>query len=112
MVEDGDKFAEVVYRTTAYQLGKDIASMAAAMKGQVDAIVLTGGIAYSKLMCSMIVDYVSWIAPVVTYPGEFEMDALAAGAIRVLNGEEEPKSYTGKPVFPGFEAVYGTRAKQ
>ena len=110
MAEGGDRFAGLVYRTTAYQIAKDIASMAAAMKGKVDAVILTGGIAYSKLMCSMIEEYAGWVAPIEVYPGEFEMDALAAGAIRVLEGAEEPKSYTGEPVFPGFEAVYGKRA--
>ena len=83
--------------------------MAAVMKGQVDAIVLTGGIAYSKRMDALIEERVGWIAPVEAYPGEYEMDALAAGAIRVLAGEEVPKSYTGEPVFPGFEVLYAIR---
>lgn len=104
-IAEGDKFAELVYRTTAYQISKDIAAMAAVMKGNVDAIILTGGIAYSEQMTGMIREYVSFLAPVEIYPGEFEMDALAAGAIRVLSGEEEPKYYTGNPVFPGFDSV-------
>ena len=108
-IAEGDAYAEVVYRTTAYQIAKDVAAMAAVMKGRVDAIILTGGIAYSKLMTSMIEERTGWIAPVVAYPGEYEMDALAAGAIRALAGEEEPKSYTGEPVFPGFEALYSIK---
>ena len=80
--------------------------MASVMKGEVDAIILTGGIAYSEMMTGMIRERVSFIAPVEVYPGEFEMDALAAGAIRVLDGTEEPKFYTGEPVFPGFDALY------
>ena len=76
------------------------------MKGKVDAIILTGGVAYSEMMTGMIGERVSFIAPVKIYPGEFEMDALAAGAIRVLDGKEEPRYYTGEPVFPGFDVVY------
>ena len=105
-IGEGDKFADLVYRTTAYQIAKDIAAMAAVMKGDVDAIILTGGVAYSKLMTEMLKERIGFIAPVVVYPGEFEMDALAAGAIRVLSGEENPKFYTGDPVFPGFDALY------
>ena len=106
MISDGDKYAELIYRTTAYQISKDIAAMAAVMKGDVDAIILTGGVAYSEKMTGMIRERVSFIAPVEIYPGEYEMDALAAGAIRALEGTEEPKSYTGEPVFPGFDVLY------
>lgn len=105
-IAEGDKFAELVYRTTAYQIAKDIAAMASVMKGKVDAIIFTGGVAYSEMMTGMIEERVSFIAPVKIYPGEFEMDALAAGAIRVLDGKEEPRYYTGEPVFPGFDVVY------
>ena len=80
--------------------------MASVMKGKVDAIILTGGVAYSDIMDEMIRERVEFIAPVKLYPGEYEMDALAAGAIRVLDGKEEPKSYTGEPVFPGFDVLY------
>ena len=80
--------------------------MASVMKGKVDAIILTGGVAYSELMTGMIRERVAFIAPMEIYPGEFEMDALAGGAIRVLEGWEEPKSYTGEPVFPGFDVLY------
>ncbi|MDO4474077.1 MAG: butyrate kinase [Eubacteriales bacterium] len=105
-IAEGDAFADLVYRTTAYQIAKDIAAMASVMKGKVDAIILTGGVAYSDLMTGMIRERVEFIAPVEVYPGEFEMDALASGAIRVLEGREEPKSYTGEPVFPGFDVLY------
>lgn len=105
-IAEGDQYAVLVYRTTAYQIAKDIAAMAAVMKGEVDAIILTGGVAYSEMMTGMIRERVGFIAPVEIYPGEFEMDALAAGAIRVLEGKEEPKFYTGEPVFPGFDVVY------
>lgn len=106
MIADGNKYAELIYRTTAYQIAKDIAAMAAVMKGDVDAIILTGGVAYSEKMTGMIRERVSFIAPIEVYPGEYEMDALAAGAVRVLEGREEPKFYTGEPVFPGFDVLY------
>ena len=106
MIEKGDKYADLIYRSTAYEISKDIAAMASVMYGKVDAIILTGGVAYSKLMTGMIKDRVSFIAPVEIYPGEYEMDALAAGAVRVLSGEEVPKSYTGEPIFNGFEEGY------
>lgn len=105
-IEEDDQFAALVYRVTAYQIAKDIAAMASVMKGKVDAIILTGGVAYSDIMDEMIRERVEFIAPVKLYPGEYEMDALAAGAIRVLDGKEEPKSYTGEPVFPGFDVLY------
>lgn len=106
-IREGDRYAELIYRTTAYQIAKDIAAMAAVMKGKVDAVILTGGVAYSEMMTGMIRERVEFIAPVEIYPGEFEMDALAAGAVRVLDGKEEPKYYTGEPVFPGFDTLYG-----
>lgn len=107
-IDAGDAYAELVYRVTAYQIAKDIARMAVSMPGAVDGIVLTGGIAYSERMTSMVAERVSWIAPVAIYPGEYEMEALAQGAIRVLDGVEEPKHYTGRPVFPGFADIYET----
>ena len=103
----GDRYAALVYRVTAYQIAKDIAAMAAVLEGKVDAVLLTGGMAYSEQMTGMIRDRISFIAPVRLYPGEYEMDALANGALRVLEGREEPKTYTGEPVFPGFAAKYG-----
>ena len=106
-IAEGDLYADLVYRVTAYQIAKDIAAMASVMDGKVDAILLTGGMAHSEKMVGMIGQKVSFIAPLKVYPGEFEMDALADGAIRVLEGNEKPKSYTGEPIFPGFKAKYG-----
>ena len=76
-----------------YQHAKDIGSLSVVMKGKVDAILLTGGIAYGKDITDAIASYTEWIAPVVVIPGEREMIALAQGALRVLNGEEEAKEY-------------------
>lgn len=102
-IDNGDRFAELVFRTTAYQISKDIGAMAAVMDGNVDAVVLTGGLARSDRFVDMIKQKVSYLAPVYVYPGEFEMEALASGALRVLRGEEEAQVYTREPVFPGFE---------
>jgi butyrate kinase len=64
------------------------------MKGQVDAIILTGGMAYSKMLTGWITEYISYIAPVVVLPGENEMEALAFGGIRLLDGKETANIYT------------------
>ena len=101
-IKDGDEFANFVYETTAYQIAKDIGSCAAVLSGDVDAILLTGGLAYSDYLTDIIKKMTEFIAPIHIYPGEFEMEALAAGALRVLQGEEEALSYTGEPVFKGF----------
>lgn len=101
-ISEGDEFAKFVYDTTAYQIAKDIGSCAAVLSGDVDAILLTGGLAYSEYFDNIIKQMTGFIAPIHVYPGEFEMDALAAGALRVLQGEEEALSYTGEPVFKGF----------
>ena len=77
----------------AYQISKAIGELATVVKGRVDAIVLTGGIAHSDLFTGWIRERVSFIAPVVIYPGENEMDALASGALRVLRGEEDAMKF-------------------
>ena len=92
-IEAGDKEAETVYRAMAYQISKEIGAMASVLKGKVDAILLTGGIANDKLITGWISENVSYIAPVKIYPGEDEMTALNAGALRVLRGQEEVKFY-------------------
>lgn len=76
-----------------YRVAKEIGAMAAAMKGQVDQIILTGGIAHGQETVDALKGYVSWIAPVTVYPGEGELLALAEGALRVLRGEETAKIY-------------------
>ena len=67
--------------------------MAAVMQGKVDQIIITGGIAYNERIMNKLKEYVSFIAPVTVYPGEDELLALAQGALRVMNGEEEAKIY-------------------
>jgi butyrate kinase len=105
-IEKGDKWARLVYDAMAYQLGKQIGSYACVLKGKTDAIVLTGGVSTDKYFVDKVKELVSWIAPVVVYGGDFEMEALASGAIRALSGEESVKEYTGIPVWSGFDFEY------
>ncbi|NRU81829.1 butyrate kinase [Clostridium beijerinckii] len=90
---DGDPKAKMVHDAMGYQVSKEIGAAATVLNGNVDAIILTGGMAYGKPMVNLIRERVGFIAPIVIYPGEDEMLALAQGVIRVLNGEEEVKEY-------------------
>ncbi|WP_121662715.1 butyrate kinase [Metabacillus litoralis] len=93
MVEAGDQKAALIYSAMAYQIAKEIGSASAVLKGKVDAIVLTGGLAYGKKFVKEISSYIDWIADVLVFPGENELQALAEGALRVLRNEEEAKHY-------------------
>jgi butyrate kinase len=93
LAQSGDRQARLIFDAMAYQVSKDIAANAAVLKGRVDAIILTGGIAWSKSIVEMIRQSVGFIAEVVVYPGEDELLALSEAALRVLNGEEEAKTY-------------------
>lgn len=93
MIDEGDDKAALVADALAYQVGKEIGQMATVLKGKVDAILLTGGVAHNKRVTDYITQMVQWIAPVRIYPGEDEMESLALGALRVLNGEEIAKDY-------------------
>jgi butyrate kinase len=86
--KEGDPQAKLIYDAMAYQVGKAIGDKAAVLKGKVDAILVTGGIAYGKGFVKYIADMVEFIAPVKVYPGEDELGALASNGLRVLNGEE------------------------
>ena len=77
----------------AYQIAKEIGQMATVLKGEVDAIVMTGGVSYSENLTNQVKEMVSFIAPYMVIPGEDEMLALAEGTVRVLNGEEKAKIY-------------------
>ncbi|MCF0141861.1 MAG: butyrate kinase [Parasporobacterium sp.] len=94
--EGGDKFAALCWEAMIYQITKEIGAMAAALHGEVDGILIGGGMAHNKHLVQEITDACSFIAPVSVYPGEFELEAMAAGAARVLDGEEELKTYTGE----------------
>ena len=95
-VKEGDREAYIVWEALGYNIVKYIGSMAVVLKGQVDGILLTGRYTRFKSLIDGIKDYVGWIAPVYVYENEVEQEALCAGALRVLRGEEEPKISTGK----------------
>lgn len=92
-VVSGDERFMAAYRALVYQLAKDIGAMAAVLHFEVDAIVYTGGMAYEQFFCDDITAYVGRLAPVLRFPGEEEMRALAEGALRVLHGEAQAETY-------------------
>ena len=102
LVEQGDKKACLIWEAMIYNICKQIGAMAAVLKGNVDGIVLGGGLLRFDDIAAQIKDRCEWIAPVTVYPGEVEHEAMAAGALRVLKGQEELKVYTGDPGFRGI----------
>ena len=102
-IAGGDNYAKLIYDAMAYQLSKDIGAYAVVLAGNVDGIILTGGVSNDEYFVDNIRELCSWIAPIKVYGGDFEMEALASGAIRALKGEEELQEYTGVPVFQGFD---------
>jgi len=94
MIENGNELAEKVYEAQAYQVAKGIGELAPVLKGRIDAIILTGGVAYSRKLTGKITEYVEFIAPVRIMPGENELASLAAGGIRILKGEEAAEAYS------------------
>jgi butyrate kinase len=92
-INDGDEYAKLIYYAMAYQIAKEIGAVSAVLKGQVDAILLTGGIAYDEMFTNWIIELVNFIAPIYIYPGEDELKALCEGGLRILRGEEEAKVY-------------------
>ena len=96
-IADGDEYARQVYEYVAYTVAKGIAELSVADFGKIDAIILTGGIAKSKMFTEMVSKRVEFLAPVKIIPGEQEMLALARGGLRVLSGQETPQKYTWWP---------------
>jgi butyrate kinase len=92
-VKNGDQHATLIYEAMAFQVAKFIGTMSVVLKGQVDGILITGGIAYDKWFVGKVREYAGWIGPFFIYPGENEMEALAMNALRVLQGEVEVKEY-------------------
>ena len=84
-----------VLKAQALQIAKCVGELCVVLKGDCDAIILTGGVAHSKMLMDMVIEYVGFLAPVYVYPGENEMEALALGGIRMLSGEEPVKDWTG-----------------
>lgn len=94
LIQAGNEEAGLIYQAMAYQVAKSIGELATVVKGKVDGIILTGGIAYSKMITSWIKERVEFIAPVEIMAGENEMESLALGALRVLRWEEPAREYT------------------
>ena len=92
-MEEGEETACAVFKAMAYQIAKEIGGMCVALHGRVDAIVLTGGMAHSEKLCQKIEKYVRFLAPVMVFPGEKEMQALAEYAERIHTGELIPLEY-------------------
>jgi len=92
-IQDGDEKAKLILEAMAYQIGKEIGKMAAVLMGDVHSIILTGGLAYSKMIIEKVIAMTGFIAPITLYPGGDEMQALRDGALRVLMNEEEAKIY-------------------
>jgi butyrate kinase len=91
--KDGDRKSTEVLEAMAYQVAKEIGAMSTVLKGEVDGILITGGMANSKWICNLIIERVFKIAPIYIYPGEDEMRALAENALLAINGEVEVKEY-------------------
>lgn len=90
-IDLGDAHAAQVFEAMIYQIAKEAGAMAAVLEGKVDAVLLTGGMAHSERMVTRLRAYLDWIAPVHVFPGEDELQALAAGVFRVLDGDEPAK---------------------
>jgi butyrate kinase len=90
-MDTGDQEAAAVFEAMIYQIAKEAGAMAATLEGNVDAVLVTGGMAHSARAVGRLRGYVEWIAPVAVYPGEDELRALADGVFRVLDGEEEAR---------------------
>ena len=93
MILEGDGHAAEIREAFIMQVAKNIGSMSCVLKGKVDQIIITGGIAYDKVVVAGLTERVGFIAPITVYPGEDELLALAQGALRVLNGEENALTY-------------------
>jgi butyrate kinase len=93
MVKEGNGKARLIFEAMAYQIAKDIGAMSVVLKGRIDGIILTGGLAHSGMLTDWVTERIQFLAPVRVYPGEDEMAALAQGGLRVLQAEEEIKTY-------------------
>jgi butyrate kinase len=91
-IAGGEAKAKTVFDAMAYQIAKEIGAMAAVLRGRVDAVLFTGGMAHSQRLVSLLTESVSWIAPITVYPGEDELQALVEGALRVLRHEEQSRT--------------------
>lgn len=93
MMDEGDAQAALVLEAMCHNVAKNIGKLAVVVKGKVEDVIITGGLAHSKVFTDWITERVSFIAPVTVIPGENEMESLALGALRVLRGEEKAREY-------------------
>ncbi len=92
-ITKGDEYAQLIYEAMAYQVAKGIGELSTVLEGDIDYIIITGGIAHSKMFTDWIIKRVKFIAPIEIMAGENEMESLAFGTLRVLRGEEEAREY-------------------
>jgi butyrate kinase len=92
-IAQGDGKARAVYEAMAYQIAKEVGAMATVLEGRLHGVVLAGGLAGSVMLVEWIRRRIAFLGPVLVYPGEDEMGALAAGALRVIHGEEAALEY-------------------
>jgi len=98
-IEQGDEKAKIVFDAWIYQISKYIGAKATVLKGKFEGIIITGGWARSKLLIEKLRERVGFLGEFFIFPGQFEMEALAMGALRIINKEETPKEYSDK-FFP------------
>ena len=102
MVENGDAKATLIWQAMIYQICKQIGAMATVLKGQVDSIILTGGLVRFTDIVEGIREGCSWISEITVYPGEREQETMARETLKVLQGKQQANEYTGEPVWKGF----------
>jgi butyrate kinase len=90
---NGDSAADLALRGMVYQIAKEIGAYAAALQGRIDAVILTGGLAHSEEILELLKPYIAFLGRILIYPGEGELEALAAGAFRVVDGVEPAREY-------------------
>lgn len=93
MIEAGDEKADLIFTAMGYQIAKEIGACAAVLCGEVKAVILTGGLAYSNRLINIIRDHAGFVAPFIVEPGEDEMKSLAEAGLRILRAQETPKQY-------------------
>ena len=108
-MDEGDQDAARVFEAMVYQIAKEAGAMTAVLEGRVDAVLLTGGMAFSERLLNRLRGYIEWIAPITVYPGEDELEALAEGVFRVLDGEEQAKRLGAETSDAGEERAHRER---
>lgn len=111
-IKDGDEYAKLVYDAMIYQISKYIGAMAVSLDGKADAVVLTGGLANSDYVVRDIRKRTEWIAPVMLFPGEYEMEAFGSSAYRAVCGEDKVNIYNGESVFDSAKWMRKRRTLQ